>query len=47
MLCRKSCEQSIADLGCGYLDLLLVHWPDAWLPGTEEPDTEVTLEQTW
>jgi len=44
---RKSCEQSLADLGCDHLDLLLIHWPDAWKLGTEEPDTEVTLEETW
>jgi diketogulonate reductase-like aldo/keto reductase len=44
---RQSVEGSIADLGCSHLDLCLVHWPDAWLPGTEEPDTEVTLQQTW
>lgn len=44
---RKSVQQSIADLDCGRLDLCLVHWPEAWLPGTEEPDTEVTLQQTW
>ncbi|MEW5302140.1 MAG: hypothetical protein WDW36_004949 [Sanguina aurantia] len=29
---RESAEQSIAELGCGYLDLLLVHWPEAWVP---------------
>lgn len=46
-LCSKSAEQSIAELGCSYLDLLLIHWPVAWLPGTEEQDTEVTLQQTW
>lgn len=44
---RKSCEQSIADLGCGHLDLLLMHWPDAWKLGTQEPDTGVSIEETW
>ena len=44
---RASAEKSIADLGVKYLDLLLIHWPDAFLPGTEEVDTEVTLEDTW
>lgn len=24
---RKSCEKSLTELGCGYLDLLLIHWP--------------------
>ena len=38
----------MADLRCGHLDLLLMHWPDAWLPGTQrEPDTSVTIRQTW
>jgi aryl-alcohol dehydrogenase-like predicted oxidoreductase len=45
--CRKSVEQSVAELGCGHLDLCLIHWPDAWLPGGEEPDTGVTLQETW
>jgi diketogulonate reductase-like aldo/keto reductase len=48
---RASCQQSIADLGCSYLDLLLVHWPEAWLAGStlEAPqaDAEVTIQQTW
>ncbi|PSC71722.1 Alcohol dehydrogenase [NADP(+)] [Micractinium conductrix] len=44
---RKSVEQSVSELGCSYLDLCLVHWPDAFKPGSEEPDTEVTLQQTW
>jgi len=44
---RASAEGSIADLGCGYLDLLLVHWPHAWKPGTEEEDTGVTMQETW
>ncbi len=44
---RASAEKSIADLGVKYLDLLLIHWPDAFVPGTEEVDTEVTVEETW
>ena len=28
--------------------MLLMHWPDAWLPNTtEQPDDTVTIEQTW
>ena len=48
LTCRASAEASVAELRCGYLDLLLMHWPDAWQPGTEkEPDTSVTIRQTW
>ncbi len=47
---RKSVEKSIHELGCQYLDLCLVHWPDAQMPGTfqhAEPDTGVTMQETW
>lgn len=44
---RASVERSIADLGCGYLDLVLVHWPHAWVPGRQDEDTCVTLKETW
>lgn len=44
---RRSVERTIAELGCAHLDLCLVHWPVAWLPGTEQTDPEVTLRQTW
>ena len=38
----------MAELRCGHLDLLLMHWPAAWLPGTDrEPDESVTIRQTW
>ena len=44
----KSVEATLGDLGCGYLDLLLIHWPDAWVPGgQEEPDTTVTIKETY
>jgi diketogulonate reductase-like aldo/keto reductase len=43
----KSVDATLKDLGCGYLDLLLIHWPEAWLPGTEEPDTTVTIKDTY
>ena len=43
---RKSCEESLSQLGCGYLDLLLVHWPDAFKHGTEEKD-DVHIKDTW
>lgn len=44
---RASVEKSLKDLCCSHLDLLLIHWPEAWVPGTEKPDTTVTHLQTW
>ena len=50
---RSACEQSLKDLGLSHLDLYLMHWPEAWVPGTEglpeapQPDTATTIEQTW
>lgn len=44
---RRSVELSLADLGCGQLDICLLHWPDAWKPGTQEADDAVTLRETW
>lgn len=49
-LVRKSCEKTIQDLQCQYLDLLLMHWPEAWepnsgMPGT--PDDTVSIQETW
>lgn len=44
---RASAAKTIADIGCGYLNLLLVHWPHAWVPGTEDEDMEVTIQETW
>jgi alcohol dehydrogenase (NADP+) len=29
------------------LDLLLIHWPEAWVPGSQDPDTGVSIEETW
>ena len=40
-------EKSIQELGCKYLDLCLVHWPEAHKPGSFEPDTGVTMQETW
>lgn len=44
---KASAELSLCELRCGHLDLLLLHWPEAWLPGTQEPDPAASLRQTW
>ena len=44
---KKSVENSIEDMNCEYLDLVLLHWPKAWRPGTQEEDTDVCIEDTW
>lgn len=47
-LVRKAVEQSISDLGVEYLDLYLIHWPVAFLPGDgKELDKETSLIDTW
>ena len=45
-------QQSLKDLGVDQLDLLLLHWPEAWLPGSDpngevHPDTSITLLEAW
>jgi diketogulonate reductase-like aldo/keto reductase len=45
-------QQSLKDLGLQQLDLVLVHWPEAWqagsdVDGTVIPDDSVTLLDTW
>lgn len=44
---RASVTRSLAVLGCGHLDLLLIHWPVAWAPGTRDADTGAGLAETW
>lgn len=54
-LLRSSLESSLQRLNCHYLDLYLLHWPEAWSPdspdadpkGQPVPDSGITLEQTW
>jgi diketogulonate reductase-like aldo/keto reductase len=49
-----SVEKSLRDLGVDFVDCAMVHWPEAWLPGSDirspetiKADTEVTLLDTW
>lgn len=48
---RKEAEEairkSIEDLGVDYLDLYLVHWPVAFVPGTTKLDRDTTIVDTW
>ncbi|GIL46420.1 hypothetical protein Vafri_3418 [Volvox africanus] len=48
---RRSVEESLTRLGCDHLDLLLMHWPEAWTPESTltdpVPDTGVTIAETW
>ncbi|KXZ51511.1 hypothetical protein GPECTOR_12g474 [Gonium pectorale] len=48
---RRSVDESLSKLRCGHLDLLLMHWPEAWTPESsfEAPveDTGVTIAETW
>ncbi|KAM0551196.1 hypothetical protein ACHAPJ_008538 [Fusarium lateritium] len=46
-LVRKAIEKSIANLGVEYLDLYLIHWPVAFLPGTKELDNDTSIVDTW
>ncbi|KAI8476704.1 MAG: NADP-dependent oxidoreductase domain-containing protein [Monoraphidium minutum] len=50
---RASVLKTLKELGVTHLDLLLVHWPESWLLGSDlkagiiKPDTEWSLEDTW
>mmetsp|Transcript_17860 Transcript_17860/g.30632 ORF Transcript_17860/g.30632 Transcript_17860/m.30632 type:complete len:406 (+) Transcript_17860:89-1306(+) len=53
---RAACEKSIVDLGCTYLDLYVMHFPEAVVPGSNsiatigskvEVDTSITPLDTW
>ncbi|KAJ8104901.1 hypothetical protein ONZ43_g7639 [Nemania bipapillata] len=41
-------QKSIKDLGVGYLDLYLIHWPVAFVPGEgTKIDEDTTIIDTW
>ncbi|KAI1175070.1 aldo/keto reductase [Nemania sp. FL0916] len=41
-------QKSIKDLGVGYLDLYLIHWPVAFVPGEgTKVDEDTTIVDTW
>ncbi|WIA20539.1 hypothetical protein OEZ85_004932 [Tetradesmus obliquus] len=49
---RASVQQSLKDLGLQQLDLVLVHWPEAWAAGSDPegtviPDDSISLLDTW
>jgi diketogulonate reductase-like aldo/keto reductase len=49
---RASAKQTLKDLGVDQLDLLLLHWPEAWAPDSDPDgevhiDTSVTLMDAW
>lgn len=51
-VCRASVQQTLKELGVDQLDLLLLHWPEAWLPSSDPEaevhlDTSVTLLEAW
>ncbi|KAI1780187.1 Aldo/keto reductase [Hypoxylon cercidicola] len=45
---HKAIKKSISDLGVEYLDLYLIHWPVAFVPGEgTEIDQETSIFDTW
>ncbi|TFY72945.1 hypothetical protein EVG20_g60 [Dentipellis fragilis] len=45
---HEAFEESLANLGCGYIDLYLMHWPQATLDGeTLPPGEHPTFIDTW
>ncbi|KAI0457829.1 aldo/keto reductase [Xylaria acuta] len=40
-------QKSVKDLGVGYLDLYLMHWPVAFIPGGDTIDENTTIVDTW
>ena len=47
-LAKASILASLQDLQLDYVDLALIHWPNAWKPGTVlVPDSSVNHAKTW
>ncbi|KAF4450497.1 glycerol dehydrogenase [Fusarium albosuccineum] len=46
-LVRKAIEKTLADLGIDYLDLYLIHWPVAFVPGSTELDNDTSIVDTY
>ncbi|KAA1473895.1 Aldo/keto reductase [Dentipellis sp. KUC8613] len=45
---REAFEESLANLGCGYIDMYLMHWPQATIEGkTLPPGEHPTFIDTW
>jgi len=44
---QAAIRKSIRDLGVEYLDLYLIHWPVAFVPGGDEIDKDTTIVDTW
>lgn len=44
---HRAIDKTLSDLGVGYLDLYLMHWPVAFIPGSNYLDTETSIEDTW
>eukprot|EP00798_Chlamydomonas_sp_ICE-L_P000526 gene526-1939_t len=50
---RAACEGSIAKVGVSYLDLYMLHWPEAWTADikddSESPsvDASASIQETW
>lgn len=40
-------DESLEKMGLGYIDLYLMHWPQANKKGTKEVDASVTFVETW
>lgn len=43
----EACRRTLQELGVDFLDLYVISWPVAWKKGTQDADTEITLQETW